>query len=64
MESNPEVRTGRPVVHHLHAHVVFVTKYRRGVFIDPMPVRCEELMGEVRADFEVEPREFNGDHDH
>ena len=43
---------------------MFVTKYRRGVFTDPMLVRCEELMREVCADFEVELREFNGDHDH
>ncbi|MET8046408.1 IS200/IS605 family transposase [Streptosporangium sp. NPDC005286] len=62
---NPaDVRTGRHVVHNLHAHLVLVTKYRRGGFTDPMPVRCEELMGEVRADFEVELRELNGDHDH
>ncbi|WP_327590538.1 IS200/IS605 family transposase [Nonomuraea sp. NBC_00507] len=61
---NPDVRTGRHVVYHLHAHLVFVTKYRRGVFTDEMLIRCEELMREVCADFEVELREFNGEHDH
>ncbi|MGW0587286.1 transposase [Streptosporangium sp. NPDC002607] len=50
----PEIRTGRRVACNLHARVVFVTKYRRGVFTDPMPARCEELMREVRADFEVD----------
>ncbi|MGI5490926.1 IS200/IS605 family transposase [Microtetraspora malaysiensis] len=63
-EPNPDVRTGRHVVYHLHAHLVFVTKYRRGAFTDPMLVRCEQIMREVCADFEVELREFNGEHDH
>ncbi|MGJ6967110.1 IS200/IS605 family transposase [Streptosporangium sp. G11] len=61
---NPDVRTGRHVVYHLHAHLVFVTKYRRGAFTDPMLVRCEQIMREVCADFEVELREFNGEDGH
>ncbi|MFF3665058.1 IS200/IS605 family transposase [Microtetraspora malaysiensis] len=63
-EPNPDVRTGRHVAYNLHAHLVFVTKYRRGAFTDPMLVRCEQIMREVCADFEVELREFNGEHDH
>ncbi|WP_327046654.1 IS200/IS605 family transposase [Microbispora sp. NBC_01189] len=61
---NPDVRRGRHVVHNLHAHLVFVTKYRRGVFTNEILARCEEIMREVCADFEVELREFNGEHDH
>ncbi|MEO3792282.1 IS200/IS605 family transposase [Nonomuraea sp. B10E15] len=61
---DPDVRTGRHVVYHLHAHLVFVTKYRRGAFTDPMLVRCEQIMREVCADFEAELREFNGADDH
>ncbi|MER5997033.1 IS200/IS605 family transposase [Nonomuraea angiospora] len=61
---NPDVRTGRNVVHHLHAHLVFITKYRRGAFTDPMLVRCEQIMRKVCADFEAELREFNGEDDH
>ncbi|MET8388681.1 IS200/IS605 family transposase [Streptosporangium canum] len=61
---NPDVRTGRHVVYNLHAHLVFVTKYRRGAFTDLMLVRCEQIMREVCADFEVELREFNGEDDH
>ncbi|MEO3870258.1 IS200/IS605 family transposase [Nonomuraea sp. B12E4] len=57
---NPDVRTGRHVVHHLHAHLVFLTKYRRGAFTGPMLIRCEQIMREVCADFEVELGEFNG----
>ena len=29
-EPNPDIRTGRHVTYHLHAHLVFVTKYRQG----------------------------------
>ncbi|MFD4413102.1 MULTISPECIES: IS200/IS605 family transposase [unclassified Streptomyces] len=63
-EPNPDIRTGRHVAHHLHAHLVFVTKYRRDVFDDAMLKRCEEIMREVCTSFEVELREFNGEADH
>src|SRR5690606_21290412 len=38
---NPDVRTGRHVVHHLHAHLVFVTKYRREALTNAMLIRCD-----------------------
>ncbi|MFB7220159.1 IS200/IS605 family transposase [Streptomyces sp. NPDC056227] len=63
-EPNPDTRTGRHVAHSLHAHLVFVTKYRRDVFDDDMLKRCEEIMREVCAGFETELREFNGEADH
>ncbi|KND30590.1 hypothetical protein IQ63_28590 [Streptomyces acidiscabies] len=44
--------------------MVFVTKYRRGVFTDDMLTRCEEVMRDVCAGFEAELREFNGEADH
>lgn len=44
--------------------MVFVTKYRRGVFDDAMLSRCEEVMREVCVSFETELREFNGEADH
>jgi putative transposase len=62
-EPNPEVRRGRHVVYHLHAHLVFVTKYRR-VFNDEMLTRCEEIMRKVCDDFEAGLIEFNGEEDH
>jgi putative transposase len=52
------------VAYSLHAHLVFVTKYRRGVFDDAMLQRCEEIMREVCDSFETELREFNGEADH
>jgi putative transposase len=63
-EPNPDVRTGRHVEYLLHAHLVFLTKYRRGALTGPMLSRCEEIMREVCADFEVELRAFNGEDDH
>jgi hypothetical protein len=44
--------------------LVFVMKYRRGVFNDEMLTRCEENMRKVCEDFEAELREFNGERDH
>ncbi|MFG3353776.1 IS200/IS605 family transposase [Streptomyces sp. NPDC048001] len=61
---NPDIRRGRTVVHHLHAHLVFVTEYRRGVMNDEMPTRCEEVMRKVCEDFDAELKEFNGEADH
>ncbi|MGW7519886.1 IS200/IS605 family transposase [Streptomyces sp. NPDC054796] len=64
MAPNPGVRRGRHVVHHLHAHLVFVTKSRRTVFNDEMLTRCEEIMRKVCDDFETDLIEFNGEEDH
>ncbi|WP_435610239.1 IS200/IS605 family transposase [Streptomyces sp. C10-9-1] len=61
---NPDICRGRTVVHQLHAHLVFVTKYRRGVMNDEMPTRCEEVMRKVCEDFDAELKEFNGEADH
>ncbi|MEU8976575.1 IS200/IS605 family transposase [Streptomyces monashensis] len=64
MNPNPDVRTGRYVVHHLQAHLVFVTKYRRKAVTDAMLTRCEEITREVCADSEAELKQFNGEDDH
>ncbi len=48
----------------MHAHLVFVTKYRRGVFDDEMLTRCKEIMRKLCEDFEAELKEFNGERDH
>lgn len=48
----------------LHAHLVFVTKYRRKVFTDDMLTFCEHTMAEVCADLDAELVEFNGEADH
>lgn len=48
----------------MHVHLVFVTKYRRGVFTDEMLTLCEQVMRDVCADFESELAEFNGEAAH
>jgi putative transposase len=63
-EPNPDVRRGRSVIYTLHAHLVFVPKYRRGIFTDEILNRCEEIMREVCAKANAELREFNGERDH
>jgi len=52
------------VVSALHVHLVFVTKYRRGIFDDGMLGFCEHVMRKVCGDFEADLREFNGEADH
>lgn len=59
-----DIRTGRHCVFALHAHLVFVTKYRHAVFSGRHLVRLEEIMRDVCADFEVQLEEFNGESNH
>jgi putative transposase len=58
------IRTGRHCCFVLHAHLVFVTKYRHDVFGDRHLKRMEEIMRAVCTDFEVELVEFNGQATH
>jgi len=48
----------------LHAHLVFVTKYRRNLFTDAMLTFTERTIGGVCGDLDVELVEFNGETDH
>ncbi len=48
----------------LHAHLVFVTKFRRKPFTDPIPTVAETTMRTVCAELDVELVEFNGEADH
>lgn len=52
------------MVHALHAHLVFVAKYRRGVFTDPMLDSMKATMEKVCADFGATLAEFNGEENH
>jgi putative transposase len=45
-------------------HLVFVTRYRRGVLTGAMLARCEEIMRDVCAVMGAELVEFNGEDDH
>ena len=59
-----ELRTGRHVVYSLHAHLVFVTKYRRGVLSAPAIRDLKSIFSKVCADFGAELTECNGSDDH
>ncbi|MFD3507029.1 IS200/IS605 family transposase [Nocardia sp. NPDC058666] len=64
MISTDDYRRGRSVVSAMHVHLVFVTKYRRGLLTDEMLSTCERVMREVCTDFEATLVEFNGETDH
>ncbi|MFF9489004.1 IS200/IS605 family transposase [Streptomyces sp. NPDC014676] len=61
---DPDVRTGRHVVHSLHIYLTFVTKYRRNAFTNVILTRTEKIMREVCTDFEAELKQFNDEQDH
>ena len=48
----------------LHAHLVFVTKFRHKVFSARHLTRMEEIMRVVCTDFECDLVEFNGENNH
>ena len=48
----------------LHVHLVFVTKYRRGVFTKEVIEDLRGIFAKVCTDFEAELIEFDGEDDH
>ena len=48
----------------MHVHLVFVTKYRRGVFSGEVIDDLRVIFANVCRDFEAELVEFDGGHDH
>lgn len=48
----------------MHAHLVFVTKFRHAVFTTAHLNRLEAIFRDVCADFECELAEFNGEASH
>ncbi|MEU0516177.1 IS200/IS605 family transposase [Streptosporangium sp. NPDC006007] len=61
MADYEDIRTGRHCVFVLHAHLVFVTKFRHRVFTGSHLERMKQIMRDVCADFETELAEFNGE---
>jgi putative transposase len=59
-----DLRTGRHVVFDLHAHIVFVPRYRKRVFDADALARLHNIFRVVCADFETDLVEFNGETDH
>lgn len=59
-----EWRTGRTCVFKNFAHLVFVTKYRRGVLTESMLLRLKEIFSETMKQMKGELLEFGGEDDH
>ncbi len=64
MSKSIEIRAGRHCVFNIHAHLVFVTKYRKEVFGAEHYTTMRELFGKVCKDFEAELVEVDGEGDH
>jgi putative transposase len=64
MVVNMDYRTGRHCVFALHAHLVFVTKYRRDVLSDLAIRDLRNIFARVCKDFEADLIECNGEDDH
>jgi putative transposase len=64
MEQEFDYRKGRHCIFAIHAHLVFVTKYRRGVFRKEHLDSLRRILADVCKDFDAELVEFNGEHDH
>ncbi len=64
MTKENEIRTGRHCVFSIHAHLVFVTKYRKRVFTSEALDILKEVMQKVCNDFHVELTAFEGEDNH
>ncbi len=59
-----EWRTGRTCVFKNFTHLVFITKYRRGVINEVMLERLKEIFSETMQQLKGELLEFGGEDDH
>jgi putative transposase len=64
MDKSNDFRTGRHCVFALHAHLVFVTKYRRNVLTDVAHETLRPIFKKVCEDFDASLVESNGEDDH
>ena len=64
MTQSNQIRRGRSCVFNLHAHLVFVTKYRRKVFTKTTMNALEAIFTSVCSDFDAKLVEFDGERDH
>jgi len=58
MKKINEIRHGRIYVYNLHVHLVFVTKYRRGVFTKQILHNLKLIFSSVCENFEATLVEF------
>ncbi len=64
MTDATQIRTGRHCVFLIHAHLVFVTKYRKKVFNKTQLMTLKQLFEKTCSQFEVILTEFDGEQDH
>jgi putative transposase len=64
MTNTNDFRTSRHCVFKLHAHLVFVTKYRRGVLTDAAHETLRDILTKVCQDFEAVLVDTHGEDDH
>ena len=64
MSKKYEWRTGRYCIYRNYVHLVFVTKYRRGVFTEEMLNDMKDIFVETCTQMECELLEFGGEDDH
>ena len=64
MNNEFEWRTGRSCVFKNFVHLIFVTKYRRGVFNKKMLECLQEVFRETCEQMDAELLEFGGEEDH
>jgi putative transposase len=64
MRQENDYRRGRHVVSTLNVHLVFVTKYRRGVLNGKHLDALREVFASVCGDFDAELVEMDGEDDH
>ena len=64
MTKTRDLNTGRHVVFELYVHLVFVTKYRRGVITARVRESLRSRMEKICCDFEADLLEFDGEDDH
>ena len=64
MQLSNDIRHGRHCVSALHAHLVFVTKYRRKVFDADALQRLQAIFRKVCRDFQAQLVEMNGEAEH
>ena len=64
MTQETDYRRGRHCFFAIHSHLVFVTKYRRGVFRQEHLDSLHRILADVCKDFDAELIEFNGERDH
>ena len=64
MNKTIEIRAGRHCTFLLHAHLVFVSKYRQTLFTQEHFQTMRDVFNKICQDFEVELVEFDGEQDH